>query len=188
MMFFCVLLATFPFPDGTVIALEHSKIIVEVATKNPITHTAIILNEDGKPFVYEATPPVVRKLSYEKYINELIRRKELRPNLKLWIAVPKKPYKSKEIRGMKNYAESELGSEYSIKGYTKDIVTEQLHCSQFVTNILSKTDKFWSGNPGKVTPQSLWESLDNEYTKDSIPLPRSLPPPLLLNRSHSKAN
>lgn len=165
-MQYLLILALLGIPDGSVICLEHSKAIVEKVTESEITHVAIVFDD----IVYEATPPNVRKTSWEAYYLELLKEKKKKPNLQVWIATPKIKYNKDQIDKMTAFADSQIGVIYSIKGYTKGIESG-LHCAQFVTQILSQSGRFWSRDAGRVTPKTLWLSIENKYIKgNAVPL------------------
>jgi hypothetical protein len=43
-------------PDGTLLFLENCSSVVERATHGQIAHVAIVLADDDRQFIYEATP------------------------------------------------------------------------------------------------------------------------------------
>ena len=58
-------------PDGTLLFVEGGNELVMDYTDSPYSHVAVIFNEDGKPYVYEAVRPICRKISLEDYIKEI---------------------------------------------------------------------------------------------------------------------
>lgn len=159
-------------PDGTIVIKEHSKRIVERVTKSSITHVGIIFNENGVIYVYEAIPPVVHRVPVDEYFKELAKLKKSKPQLEFIIAEPKDLFSETEIRSMKSLADAQLGRKYSVKSYTRgnpDFVG--VHCSQYVCDILTRSRRFWSQNSAVVTPDSLWQSIDEKFNKQKINIP-----------------
>ena len=55
-------------PDGSVVALHRSKIsTVVVVTGSHITHTGVVFNLGGSPWVFDAYPPAVRVMPWDRY-------------------------------------------------------------------------------------------------------------------------
>jgi hypothetical protein len=150
-------------PEGSVIFISNvarpaGKVIARV-TESDLTHAAIILYDNGKPYVYESTVPHVRRMTLEEYYA----RFKLKPNSKYCIAEPKTAFTEKEIQLMKAFADNQLGRPYSIRGYTKMHPVKGVHCSQFVTEVLSQSGRAESSNPGRVAPINLFKSLEPHY-------------------------
>jgi hypothetical protein len=143
-------------PDGTLIFNEHSSTLVELKTKSPITHVAIIFNENDISYVYEATFPKVKRVSLDEYIKKVkIRKLEGRIRIQVWAAKPNFPYKREEIRAMKGYADSQLEKKYSVKSYD-GLPTDGLHCGEYVVNSLVLSSRYTSSNSGRTSPKTLW--------------------------------
>jgi hypothetical protein len=145
---FCILST---IPDGSILFTENGSVVVANRTNSSLTHTAIVLDN----YVYEARIPKVNKVPLAKY---------LKSKYKILITKPKKLYSKEELKRMKDFAESQLGREYSVRSFVKGYPKKSLHCSEYVSEILIQSKRYESTNPSRVTPGSLWESIKDDYT------------------------
>lgn len=145
---FCILSA---IPDGSILFTENGSVVVANRTNSSLTHAAIVLDN----YVYEARIPKVNKIPLEKYLKS--------SKYKIIIAKPRTPYSREELKIMKDFAESQLGREYSVRSFTKGYPSKSLHCSEYVSEILIQSKRYESTNPSRVTPGSLWESIKKDY-------------------------
>jgi hypothetical protein len=155
-------------PDGSVIFWENGFLVrpIERATGSDLVHVAIILYEDGIPYVYEATWPRVQKMTYVDYIQHLESIKQ-RPHLiklgfKWFILQPIEPYTFDQLDAMKKYARSQLGREYMMRGYWKNREVRGIMCSQYVSLIIAKSGRIKSAN-FKESPISLRKKIQDLY-------------------------
>src|SRR5207245_2477583 len=58
-------------PDGTLLFLENCNSIVQRTTHGEIAHVALIFEDAGERWVYEATPAKVRRVTVNDYFVEL---------------------------------------------------------------------------------------------------------------------
>ena len=79
--------------DGTLLFLENANSVVKVATGGKIGHVAIVMTEEGQPWIYEATPARVRRVTPEAYYEELARinarREDDEKKIRMLAAAPK---------------------------------------------------------------------------------------------------
>ena len=161
------------FPDGSVVLLKNVSWAIQWYTKSNLHHAAIIFNIDGKPWVYEATLPSVRKMPLDDYylafrhLNPYANEKKTRC-VRMKILKPKMLYTPEEVALMFEFAESHLGEKYRLFGYFDEEDQEGTHCSQFVTNVLLQSgryylDNFDVGTPRKVSPKRLFDAIENDY-------------------------
>ena len=136
--------------DGSIIFKENGSIIVKNITHSSLTHTAIVFGE----YVYESKFPRVRKTTIKEYLTN---------NKNIIIISPKRPYSKSEIKKMRDFAESQLDKNYSVKSYTRNVPVKGMHCSEYVSEILIKSGRYQSEKPWGVTPGSLWESIKSNY-------------------------
>lgn len=147
-------------PDGSLLFLQHSNRHVERFTDSETTHVAIVI--DG--WVYEATPPEVRRIKLEEYESELSLDQEKNKKLKVRLLLPKDDYAGNEVNQMRNYLDSKIGKPYTIWGYILGKpVGDGYHCSQLVSGSLNTTRKFVFENPPKVTPGGLEQIAIKKY-------------------------
>lgn len=154
-------------PDGTLLFVEGGNEIVMNHTNSPYSHAAIIFNDGGKPFVYEAVRPVCRKISLEKYIKEIEslnvdRNKEM----KLWIKYPK-DLTNENAEKMKKYCEEQLGRRYRIKSYLRGEEQNTLHCGEMTTRAMMAGGMEIKDNPCTRTPKDIME-FSSKWYKEAI--------------------
>jgi hypothetical protein len=125
-------------PDGTLLFLDNSNLFVELYTGSETTHVAVVLNERDAPWVYEATPHEVRKLTLDDYYAELgklnQRRKESK-KIRVQMLRPRAAYSAEEVAAMRGWLESQLGRRYSIKGYVRG-KSDGIHCAELAAHAL----------------------------------------------------
>ena len=150
--------------DGSVIFWHGGLLVGPIFrhTNSKITHVAIILNEQGQDMVYEATPPRVRRMPFNQYIQHL-RELERKPfwrerGFRYFILEPKKPYTSWELQRMRKYARSQLGRPYGLRGWVLNKEVKTIFCSQYISNIIEKSGRIKSYN-FKESPVSLYRKL-----------------------------
>lgn len=152
-----LLILTFPteIPDGSLLFIEGGNQMVMDYTESPYSHVALIFNQDGKPFVYEAIRPVCRKISLEDYIKQVDdeNRKKLK-NMKIWIKTPKL-LSDENANNMKNYCEQQLGRKYRIKNFFSEQPSQFIHCSELTTNALLAGNMNLEGNPCCQSPKDV---------------------------------
>jgi len=162
-MIYALLLCVLPL-DGSVIFCSDGFLSKPIAkhTGSSISHTAIILYEGGKPIVFEATWPRVKRTPLDEYIKQLEHHKRKRPGFNWVILQPKQKYTDTELESMKRYARSQLGRPYMLRGWWKGREVRGIFCSQYVGNVLEKSGRIISANY-KETPISLRQKLSNLY-------------------------
>jgi hypothetical protein len=129
---------------------------ISKATGSTITHATIILYEDGKPYVYEAVPPVVHRVPYNDYLKLMTTHK--RKDFSYFLMEPKQRYTKDSLEKMKAYADSQLGRRYEMRGYWKGHEVRGIMCSQFAGNTIEKSGLIKSNN-FKESPGSLYRKL-----------------------------
>jgi hypothetical protein len=155
-------------PDGSVIFWESGFLVrpIERATGSDLTHVAIVLYENDGPYVYEATYPRVRRLPYAEYIAHLeelkARPRWAKLGFKWTIMTPVESYTAQDLLDMKQYARSQLGRPYQLRGYWKGREVNGIFCSQYVGNCIEKSGRIQSANY-KESPVSLKQKLERLY-------------------------
>jgi hypothetical protein len=134
-------------PDGSVIFLQGGPLskTIKRHTDSPLTHTAIVLYDGNEPWVYEASPPRVSRTPLAEYLN-LLKRKSQKHAISWFIMQPRVPYSESELVAMKNYANSQLGRPYMIRGWWKGREVRGLFCSEYAGNIIGKSGRIVSAD------------------------------------------
>ena len=123
-------------PDGSLLFVEGGSEIVMNQTESPYSHVAVIFNDDGKPMVYEAVRPVVRKISLAEYIKQIEKDNiKKHKEMKLWLRKPKDLSK-KDAATMKEYCVKQLGRKYRIKSYLSEQPESTIHCGELTTRTM----------------------------------------------------
>lgn len=146
-----------PPENGSLLFLEHSSRIVERKTNSPHTHVAMILCEDGVPYVYEAVRDEgVHRVPLIEYLDE--------EKANVRIAFPARPFTSEEIESLQHYLNSQLGRRYSIRSYLKEEAVRGVHCSELIAQALLKIGILIEENCATVTPADIIDSvIEDEY-------------------------
>ena len=168
-MYAMILLAMLnSIPDGSLLFVEGGNDLVMSHTNSPYSHTAVIFNEDGKPYVYEAVRPVVRKISVEDYF-KLIEKLNIEQNksMKLWIRYPK-DLTAENAAKMKEYSESQLGRKYRIRSYIRGEPQEKsIHCGELTTRTMIAGGMDVKDNPCDRTPRDIMV-FSSKWYKEAI--------------------
>ncbi len=160
-----------PVRDGSVIFWQDGFLVGPIMknTGSNLVHVAIVLYEDDKPYVYEATWPEVRKMPLDDYLKHLADKKFKRVptvrGFKWFMMQPKEEYTAQQLTDMKQYARSQLGRRYMMRGYWKNKEVRGIMCSQFVGNCIEKSGKIKSAN-FKESPVSLKEKIKDLYEEN----------------------
>jgi len=138
-------------------------------TDSDLTHAAIVLYNGNDPFVYEAVPPRVHKVSLAEYrlqMDEKVRESR-RPMT--WFGMqPMDRYTANQLAAMKAHAESQLGRPYMLRGWWKGHEVRGIFCSDLVGDIIEKSGKIESGHI-RESPASLHDKLLPFYWELSKP-------------------
>lgn len=158
-----------PPPDGSVLFTENGlprilDRLLERVTSSPLCHAMIFLRHDGRPFVYEAYPPKVHKITWRKFVEVTLPEREDRfwtkrlGGLRTVVWSPQEPFARNTLVAMHTKAEVGLGVEYSMVWNWLKKDSPKLHCSEYVGNIC-EAGGFLISNGGKETPGSLFNKL-----------------------------
>ncbi len=161
-------LAVNPVRDGSVIFWQDGFLVKPIMknTGSDLVHVAIVLYDDDKPFVYEATWPEVRKMPLDDYLKYLADKRFKRVptvrGFKWFMMQPKVEFTPHQLESMKQYARSQLGRRYMLRGYWQNREVRGIMCSQFVGNTIEKSGRMKSAN-FKESPVSLKEKVKDFY-------------------------
>ena len=97
-------------------------------------HVSIILNEGGKPYVYQGSPPKANRQEYEQYVKRTGRLLPSRGGLVY--TPPNPPYTLEEVKKMKAKADELLGTKYRPWHIGKG-----MNCAEIVANILNASGR-----------------------------------------------
>src|SRR5687767_6162226 len=112
--------ATLQIQDGSLLVLKHSNKPVAQITGSSITHVALVFNHGETPWVYEATPAQVRRLTLTEYQLELGKLNRIRSQpTSVSVLEPSYPYSETQVERMRSFAASQIGRRYSVKGYVR---------------------------------------------------------------------
>jgi hypothetical protein len=157
--------------DGSVIFWRGGLLVKPILkhTDSDITHAAIVLYNGKEPFVYEAVPPRVHKVSlaeYRKLMNEKVH--ESRRPMTWFVMQPVDRYTRVELTAMKAHAESQLGRPYMLRGWWKGHEVRGIFCSELVGDIIERSGKIESGHI-RESPGNLHDRLLPFYWELSTP-------------------
>jgi hypothetical protein len=142
--------------DGTLLFLTHGSRVVQYYTDSEITHVAVVMNRDGEPFVYEASPGEVRRVALADYYEEIAALNEKRSKpIQVWMLRPATPYSPQQLTSMHAYLDSQLQRRYSVRGYVRNKPSDGIHCAELAANVLNRTartdfEKCYDMSPGKL--------------------------------------
>jgi len=151
-------------PDGSLLFVENGNEIVMAETESTLSHVAIIINEKGKPYVYEANPPRARRILLSDYIKSIKQEnKRYHKDIRLWVRPPIREFSPRAVLKMKKYLESQMGRRYGLLSYLIDMPTKRLHCGELTTYALEYVGVHIHGSPHKQTPISISDSVNKFY-------------------------
>jgi hypothetical protein len=149
--------------DGSVIFLQGGLLERPIAkhTDSTLTHAAIVLYQGDEPWVYESTPPRVARMPLAEYVS-LLESKSEKHGFSWFVMAPRVPYSIRELTAMKEYADSQLGRPYMLRGWWKGREVRGIFCSEYVGNIIEKSGRIVSANY-RESPGSLYTKLSKFY-------------------------
>lgn len=150
---------------GSLIFLENSNRIVEAYTDSSISHVSIVIYHGSEPWVYEATPPEVRRIRYTDYLKEMGALHHGRKShaLNVLVRQPRKAFAMEERNRIRSHAEEQLGRRYSIKNYVRQRPGDGMHCAEFAASTLEATGRIELGECCTVSPGLLFRQLNHTY-------------------------
>ena len=158
-----------PPPEGSVLFTQNGlprflDRMLEWVTGSQLSHTMIFLRCKGVPFIYEAYPPKVHKISWRHFVGTTIPERESRfwtrrlgGLQQLWW-VPREPFASYVLKAMRAKAEEGLGVKYSMVWNWWREDCPKLHCSEYGAGIFEAGNVLESAG-GRETPGSFYAKL-----------------------------
>jgi hypothetical protein len=165
-MYYILLLLAAVLPDGSIVVWDGGLLVrpIRNSTGSNYTHVAIAIDNN----IYEATPPVVRKLPVDEYFKRLayIGKQPFwqKRDFSYFTMLPKEPFTEKQVNAMRVYAESQIGRTYMLRGYWQNREVRGIMCSQYVGNILERSGLIKSSNY-KESPISLYNKIKPYYER-----------------------
>ena len=154
-----------PVPDGTLLFVEGGSQIVMDFTDSPYSHVAIIFNEDGVPYVYEAVKPVCRKVTLEAYMKEIKSLNEKQDKeMRIWIKKPLNLSKD-SVHEMKEYCKDQLGRKYRVSSYLSGKTNKGIHCGEMTMRSMIMGGMNPRVNPCKCSPHDVMDLSSKWYDK-----------------------
>ncbi len=122
---------------------------IRVYTASPYTHVAIVVLEEGQPFVYDSMNGAgVRKLTLADYLMTQC------PD-ELHVYHPSRSLTQEQGRGLVTYLDSQLGRAYAVHHHATGRRAAGVHCAEYVTDALMSIGLLHAERPSKVSPASL---------------------------------
>lgn len=152
--------------DGSLLFVENGNQVVQNHTDSTLSHVAIILKEGNDFWVYEATPPKVRKILLSDYyaeVKKINNKKKESRQMKLWMANPSTPFTATQKETMKKYLDGELGRRYSISSYLNGRPGKGIHCGELVGNALRLANLKFTDNTCQDDPWDVWDKTQKLY-------------------------
>lgn len=164
-----------PLDDGTLLFLENANSVVKVATGGRIGHVAIAMSDEGKSWIYEATPDRVRRVSPETYQEELTRINAKRDDdkkVRMLALAPQKEYSAAEKAAMRNFLSEQIGRRYSVLNYVKDKDGPGIHCAELAGCTLNASGRYHFEQPRSIHPSRFHDLVEPTHRAAQIvPLP-----------------
>lgn len=172
--------AASPLEDGTLLFLENANSVVKVATGAKVGHVAIVMSDEGQPWIYEATPARVRRVTPEAYYEELARinakRHKDEKKIRTLAYPPARPYTEAETNAMREFLNAQIGRRYSVLNYVKDKEGDGIHCAELTCTMLNASGRYAFEEPRSVNPSELCRQIDATHrTPFVVSLPSTTP-------------
>ncbi|MDP6466503.1 MAG: YiiX/YebB-like N1pC/P60 family cysteine hydrolase [Pirellulaceae bacterium] len=151
-----ILCGTTEWHDGSMVVLHNSNKMVAGWTDSEVTHVALVLNIDGQPWVYEATPGKVRRVPMASYREELraLNASRRRPT-RMSVLQPKRPYSQQQVAKMRTYLDKQVGRRYSVKGVVRRKPSDGIHCAEYVATALAQSGRYRTTNAHSLHPATV---------------------------------
>ncbi len=149
-------------PDGTLLFLENCSSVVERSTRGEVGHVAIVFQDGGERWVYEATPAKVRRLTLADYYEELAQQNQRKSDddqVRAIAVAPKRAYTADEATRMRTYLDAQLGRRYSVKNYVRGKPYDGIHCAELASSALNASGRYAFAECHKLNPQALYAAV-----------------------------
>jgi len=149
-------------PDGTLLFLENCSSVVERSTRGEIGHVALVFQDGGERYVFEATPAKVRRVTLAAYNEELAQQNQRKADddqVRAIAVAPKLAYSSNETARMRAYLDGQLGRRYSVKNYVRGRAYDGIHCAELASSTLNASGRYAFADCHKINPQALYAAV-----------------------------
>lgn len=147
---------------GSLICTRGDCLAVRVYTASSVTHVASVVVQNDGPWVYESTNGAgVRKLPLADYLGTQSPNhvRVFRPHVRLT---------ADQATAFETYLEAQLGRPYSVKHHLTGNRSRGLHCAEYATEALARTELITVQNSVKVSPASLIEGVVQNGIHDEL--------------------
>ena len=148
--------------EGSVIIFENGALsrAIRRHTGSGMSHAAIVIYDKGKPYVYESTWPIARRMTWEAYKSYIAsrqcKRRLQRMGLRIHLLQPTKAFTQDELVRMRKFANSQLGRRYRMRNWLQDRDSYGTHCSQFVAEVLRQSPRYPDPRYWKASPYDVY--------------------------------
>ncbi|MBC7856087.1 MAG: hypothetical protein IAF94_21870 [Pirellulaceae bacterium] len=160
-----------PLEDGTLLFLENCSSVVQRSTNSTVGHVAIVMHEERQPWVYEAIPGGVRRVTADEYYAELSRlnvRKNEDHQIRAFALRPERPFTAAERQAMRQYLEEQIGRRYSVKNYVRGEEGRGIHCSELASQAMNASGRYQWEHCYSINPSHLQELIDPTYRDAAV--------------------
>ena len=154
--------------DGTLLFLENCSSVVERSTRGEIGHVALVFQDGGERYVYEATPAKVRRVTLASYLEDLARqnqRQDDEDQVRAFALAPKLAYSSNETARMRAYLDAQVGRRYSVKNYVRGKPYDGIHCAELASNTLNASGRYAFADCHRINPQTLYVGVARTHVR-----------------------
>lgn len=138
---------------GTLIFSQGDCLAVKVFSHSRFTHVAAVVQEDGRPVVYDSMNGTgVRKSELTDYLR-------LQTPSEIQLLHPAKPLTDAEMKAFSGHLQSHLGRAYGIKHHLTGQRAKGVHCAEYCTDALLAANRISINEPPRVSPGSLYAGL-----------------------------
>lgn len=150
---------------GTLIFVENSSNVVESYTDSSYTHVTIVVMDDGyTPWVYDAAPPVIRRVKLVDWLAEMAKRNEGWDSPAV-ISIVHRPYSPEEMDKIQTYLVEQEGRPYSLRSYLRSRPGSGIHCSEMCAGAFEAAGHQLSTPNFSISPGELRELVRSTHVQ-----------------------
>jgi hypothetical protein len=138
---------------GTLLVSAGDCLAIKTFTGSPHTHVAMVVQRDGRSFVYDSTSGRgVRCQTLANYLGWLGTHEVL-------ILNPETPLSEARVAALTRHLDGELGRPYAVLHHLTGERCEGVHCAEYLTDAFVAADLLKVRSAPKVSPASLVEGV-----------------------------
>lgn len=138
---------------GTLLFSKGDCLAVKVFTQSEYTHVAMVMLQEGQPYVYDSMNGAgVRKLPLKDYLQRQS------PDV-VHVFQPREPLTLEQERLLTEALERELGRPYAVRHHLTGKTSAGLHCAEYMTYAFMHSRMLYAERPSRVSPASLVEGI-----------------------------